>query len=972
MERIPELKELLIKRIDFEQFLLDTLELDELKWSHDEVQLYCPFHNPRWREKKGKSPSLGINRSGKFNCFSAACGARGSNAVNFYEQYHDVEYEEALRDLYDKYVHPLVPDEEVAENHRVLLDTPSVLHYIHGRGISTETLKRFQIGWDGLRITFPIRNRFGLCENLRRYNPSRKAERKILSYGEGYGGLKLYPINVLLDPRNKDIILCEGEWDALLSIQKGFNAVTITGGAGSWADYLTPPFDDKNVAIVYDVNDADEAGQIGAMKVADYLKGTASSIRVVELPLSKRGGDLTDFFKDRENKPKDLRDLVRATDPIRSKRTKTKKKKEETGEFKGAAPFSFNAKEAKLVSLAEASGSKYYFTPICMDCLISGKNLSPYLLPLEVEVSCEGGKKSCNTCPHGLNGGTRMFKVPLKSKETLQLVGSTERSIRKVLADMFDLPAGCKYRFEVKSTFNIEELRLIPAVDFSDETGSYVVRRGFFVGHGIESNSTYRLYGYTVPDPRTQHAVHVLLKAHPVQDSLDNFKLTKREAKRIARMLRPDDDESVREKMDDIVEWEAEHVTSIKQRPDLHMGVDLVFHSPLQFYFNKEFVQKGWLELLVLGDTRCGKGYVAEGMVKFYRLGEVASGENCSFSGLVGGLQQSDKYWMITWGKIPLNDRRLVVLDEVNAIAQEDIGRMSRVRSEGIAEIVKIQSERTRARTRLIWLANPRSGRTLSTYNSGVEAVRELIGASEDISRFDFALTVASSEVPSDVINALRTKNKTAEDKYDQELMQKLVLWIWSRKSRQVRFTKAATRRILKLAIRLGKRYSPSIPLVQGENARIKLAKLSAAVASRLFSTDDEYNSIVVRKEHVNFVEEFMHEIYAKGSMAYDVYSKVDTARETLDDPQALRDVIDTLGAQVATFVEGMLEHRRITIDGLSDYIGRDRYAAKELVGQLVRMKCVSKDNTFYVKRPAFIQFLRTLRDELKRKERRR
>jgi len=98
----------------------------------------------------------------------------------------------------------------------------------------------------------------------------------------------------------------------------------------------------------------------------------------------------------------------------------------------------------------------------------------------------------------------------------------------------------------------------------------------------------------------------------------------------------------------------------------------------------------------------------------------------------------------------------------------------------------------------------------------------------------------------------------------------------------------------------------------------------------------------------------------------------VDTARETLDDPQALRDVIDTLGAQVATFVEGMLEHRRITIDGLSDYIGRDRYAAKELVGQLVRMKCVSKDNTFYVKRPAFIQFLRTLRDELKRKERRR
>jgi DNA replicative helicase MCM subunit Mcm2 (Cdc46/Mcm family) len=161
------------------------------------------------------------------------------------------------------------------------------------------------------------------------------------------------------------------------------------------------------------------------------------------------------------------------------------------------------------------------------------------------------------------------------------------------------------------------------------------------------------------------------------------------------------------------------------------------------------------LDILVLGDTRCGKGYVAQGLSRHYGLGDIASGDSCSFAGLVGGLQQIRNSWRITWGLLPLNNNRLVIIDEASSMSPDDIARMSRIRSEGVAEIVKIIRESTQANTRLIWLANPRSGRPILSYNTGVQAVKELVGAVEDISRFDIVLTLATNEVPSEVINAV-------------------------------------------------------------------------------------------------------------------------------------------------------------------------------------------------------------------------
>jgi DNA replicative helicase MCM subunit Mcm2 (Cdc46/Mcm family) len=90
----------------------------------------------------------------------------------------------------------------------------------------------------------------------------------------------------------------------------------------------------------------------------------------------------------------------------------------------------------------------------------------------------------------------------------------------------------------------------------------------------------------------------------------------------------------------------------------------------LSFDFDGKRIQRGWLELLIIGDTRTGKSEVAVRLCKFFNAGEVVSCEAASFAGIIGGLQQygGAKEWSINWGAIPINDRRLVVLDECGGL----------------------------------------------------------------------------------------------------------------------------------------------------------------------------------------------------------------------------------------------------------------------------------------------------------------
>lgn len=935
MKNTRELKHYIIKQVDPKRVYKDTLQLD---WPGDtkNITIKCPFH-------EDDTPSLWISIDGKFKCMSAGCGARGNSIVNFYEQLKKLEFSKTLKVLYQQYVHPIIPMPLIIKRSRMLLDSPNALQYLKKqRLLKTSTIADRYLGFDGDRIGIPIFDAFGFVVNIRRYDFLKrfKGKLKMISYQEGYGDARIYPLDVILSPLCKTIMLVEGEWKALLAAQYGYHAVTITGGAGSWTDAALNYFKGKSVRIIYDVNDDKNTGQVGAFRVAARLAPVTKEVKIIELPLKEKGAGIDDWFKQGYGR-EELDELIQNTKPF-----ETTDKKSPPGSKKS---------RHITVRLDEASQAKYYCIPLEMTCLVAGKDLAPYLVPQRLKLKIIDEK--VGTIEETVEISTTDAKI-------LRLIACSDTQLKGAIKEIFDVPTRAKTIIEPLETCNVEELRVIPAVDFETGSGKYVVRTAYFVGHGIEANRTYTLRGFTVPDPKTQHAVHLVTEAIPAQDNIDMFKITPDIHKRLQRSFQLR--KGVESKFAELADWLSRHVTKIKQRPDLHIAVDLVYHSPLSFTFNGELVPKGWMELLVIGDTRCGKGFVTERYCRFVQLGEVVSGENCSFPGMVGGLQQSgSNRWMITWGKIPLNDRRLVVIDEVSAIPEEDLGRMSRVRSEGIAEITKIQNEKTRARTRLIWLSNTRSGKGINTYNSGAEAIMELMGATEDVSRFDLAVTVAANEVPSHIINAPANHDVGDGDRYKAADFKNLILWTWSRTPEQITFTKKATKLILELSIQMGRRYSPSIPLIQAENVRVKLAKISAAVAARVFSTDKSGEKLIVGRKHVKFAHKFIRQCYHKPSMGYYAFSQTDIDRHSIKDEDTVKKIIMDLGKYQRDFIEGMLEQHQITVTATSDYTNKDKYLAKELIGKLVRLRCLVQEYSYYVKRPAFINLLRQMRSEI-------
>jgi hypothetical protein len=342
-------------------------------------------------------------------------------------------------------------------------------------------------------------------------------------------------------------------------------------------------------------------------------------------------------------------------------------------------------------------------------------------------------------------------------------------------------------------------------------------------------------------------------------------------------------------------------------------------------------------------------------------MGERVQGEQSSVAGLMGGLEKLGDTWMLSWGRLPLNDKRLVVIDETQGLAPQAIESLSDVRATGVAEITKIRTERTHSRCRLIWLANPTTGQTLSQHNQGVTAIRDLFKKPEDIRRLDFAITVASGDV--DFARAINVLHVDAgPQRYSSELCRTLILWAWSRRSDQIVFQPDATDLILAEATRMGRRYHPAIPLVEPADQRLKLARLSVAAAARVHSTDESGEQVVVRREHVAFVVAYLERIYTSRSMSYGEFSDQQRGAEELDpdSEQAIRRELEGWLSpdNAMTFFRQAGNFKKTE---LTDVVGWDEQYAKAQLKYLASKRLIRTTRDGYRKNAVFIALLRSM-----------
>jgi hypothetical protein len=186
--------------------------------------------------------------------------------------------------------------------HSRLLSEEEPLDYLRGeRGLTLATIRRYQIGWDGDRetLTLPIRSGMGEIINLRR---------RRLGPEEPWRGLLGRPCSFFPALRSRRwFLLCEGEFDAMLSIQAGLPAVTTTCGAtlpDSLASELAAL--GRPVAVAYDVG-AERAAERSAAK----LRAAGCQAWVVRLGLPDEGADVSDWFLTYDRKRPELIGLIR-------------------------------------------------------------------------------------------------------------------------------------------------------------------------------------------------------------------------------------------------------------------------------------------------------------------------------------------------------------------------------------------------------------------------------------------------------------------------------------------------------------------------------------------------------------------------------------------------------------------------------------------------------------------------------------
>lgn len=607
----------------------------------------------------------------------------------------------------------------------------------------------------------------------------------------------------------------------------------------------------------------------------------------------------------------------------------------------------------EINSFDEVIESKFHNKKITIQCIVTGKSLTPYHVPRVINIKCFD--KECPNCEYQ---GETELTLYATDQDILRFIDIQTAKMQAVLKQVLNIR--CKiFKYDIK------EVQLIERIFVARPTGKERTRKGggsrpaYLIGISVEPNNVYNLEGYTTVDPVTQSVTHVFTDAQKKTNDVESFNLSLDKHSALNEFCISKMDPNVMfDKLEVLYTNYAHNITKIYNRFDLHLCIDLLFRSVISFRFDNEYVHKGWMEAMVVGDPRCGKGYVAEKLASYFGLGEVVSGENTSFSGLVGGLQQLNKHWVITWGKIPMNDCGLLVVDESGGMEENMWGKMSRIRSEGVAEITKIQTEVANARTRLLFLCNPLN-KMISNYSYGIQAMNDLVKAPEDIARFDYVLVVAHNEVSGEVINQRR---EPLPKIYDASLEQDLILWCWSRKPNDVRFSKEAIKLVYGLSMKLEGLYDFSIPLIQVENVRFKLAKIAIAFAARFYSNDENGKVLLVKAAHVECAYLFFELIYGKDQSGYKAYSTMKKSVQEVVTPEKLKSVevyFDSWAIQRAELMRFLLINNSIDNDSLMTHLGCEKMTANECMSRLLKAGCLTKKGQNYYKAPDFTEYLK-------------
>ena len=603
------------------------------------------------------------------------------------------------------------------------------------------------------------------------------------------------------------------------------------------------------------------------------------------------------------------------------------------------------------MNLSEIISSKNTNKSVKVKALVTGRADGTYTVPSQIALLCKFASCKNQMGCAGSKTENRTLDVPASG--LLQFVDVSNKSFKKIILSFTE--SSC-----TKQSFAISKHKSLLRIFIVDPTAKDgKTFTCYYIGTDIEVNQVYEFSGTVIADPKTQNATAVFTSAKKVPSFIESFSITKESHNKLNEFCVPAKataETILSEYLLKLYESYASNVTHIYDRWDLHLAIDLVFHSPLSFIFDGESFHKGWADVAVIGDTRVGKGFVAEGLQRYFGVGETVSGDNASLAGLIGGL---DKNRTVQWGKFPQNDGGLLILDETSKLSRYTLSHLTRIRSEGIAEIHKIRSYTAPARVRTLFILNPGNGKNISQYSYGIQSILSVFKDPATVSRFDYVLVVSKDEADSDMMNKARV---SVPERFSQHLEQQLIYWTWSRKITEIGFSDKAVERIYMLALDLADKYSFDVPLIQAENIRYKLAKISACFAARVYSSKYSGKHLFIDAVHVECAWVFLNMIYKKRASSYYALSQIKKKLSTDNEKYgiaAIEKYFTSFYNKRLMLLQVLLSNQNITMTDIADQVGLAKDISLEIVSRLVKNRLIERSGFSYVKTDRFAEWIR-------------
>ena len=833
----------------------------EYDFSKRETAVCCPFphRTESGLEYTETRPSAHINLDrGLFHC--KVCD-KGLSETSFIAELFGCSYESAI-----KIAKMFTSKEDKYTWDKNTQLTDHIKELCLSLGISEKVIEELDIRTElGDEIAFPV-FMYNKLVDVRSYRPHDRAN-KIRSKVGTTSGL-IIPFDLWIDtPKNKWTILCAGEKDMAVTRSQGFNAITLTGGEKALPKLLSV-FKNRKVAICYD---NDETGIAGARALASYLFKVAAEVRVVtsfHKTCTEHGEDLTDYFTKYKKTKEDLQKCIIETPSFTLEEAKEEQ-----------------LKRKPLITLLEASKPQYINRVVQSNVQVVATFEKAMPVPTTIyakKINSSGDLKynqmavgeertwelSENTCQDVLKLIDNNFSEAQIRDNIRELLGISkqERDI-KVEKPTKDTVYECNVTdlFEATS-------RDIATIEFT----AYVLKKR------LESGKKYLITYKLVPHPyKGQQLTMIILDVEEACDSVSNFHITEEVKKNLNKFKNLEG--TCKEKLNTLAEMAKAYI-GYDGYNTLIQAIDLSFHTVLEFNFGAFKNVRGYLDTLIVAESRVGKSSTAEALQRLYGLGAFTSlaGNSATIPGIIGGSTKVNGNYQTRAGLIPMNHRGLVIFEELAKCNTNLVKELTDIRSSNQVRIARVSGTLTLpALVRMITLTNVKNTtnkiKPINSYPNGVDILVELIGSPEDIARYDLMLVLGEQ--------GNRTIDPFWEPitPFEPEAYQTRIRWIWSRTADQVIIDKEIGHYILEKCNELNQEYDSHIKIF-GTEAWKKVTRLAIAIAGYTVSTDETYEKIIITKEHVDTAIDYLISCYDNSTFKLKEYVTTERLYNTIDD----------------------------------------------------------------------------------------